>query len=88
MRFPAPIGPVIAVRGKAEPGGDFVVTGVCWPGLPQQPERQLQEQDAYVAFVSGLQLANSKADIMQVSAGMNLRSLIKVSIQLSVLING
>eukprot|EP00878_Enallax_costatus_P040159 GHUV01046161.1.p1 GENE.GHUV01046161.1~~GHUV01046161.1.p1 ORF type:complete len:454 (+),score=87.39 GHUV01046161.1:216-1577(+) len=59
-------GPVIAVKGKAEPGGDFVVTGVSWPGLAEQPQRPVQEQDSYVAFVSGLQLANSKADIMQI----------------------
>lgn len=59
-------GVVLAVRGRAEPGGDFVVSGVLWAGLPEQPQRPLPQEDAYVALVSGLQLANSKADMMQV----------------------
>jgi hypothetical protein len=59
-------GVVVAVKGRAEPGGDFVVSGVLWPGLPEQPQRPLPQEDTYVALVSGLQLANSKADMMQV----------------------
>lgn len=59
-------GIVLAVRGRAEPGGDFVVSDVVWPGLAPQPERPLMDTDKYVALVSGLQLANRKADMMQV----------------------
>jgi hypothetical protein len=59
-------GVVVAVKGRAEPGGDFVVSAVLWPGLAEQPQRQLPQEDMYVALVSGLQLANSKADMMQV----------------------
>lgn len=54
------------MRGRAEPGGDFVVSDVVWPGLPPQPERPLLDTDKYVALVSGLQLADRKADMMQV----------------------
>lgn len=59
-------GIVVAVRGRAEPGGDFVVSDVMWPGLAPQPERPLMDQDKYVALVSGLQLADRKSDKMQV----------------------
>lgn len=59
-------GVVLAVRGRAEPGGDFVVSDVVWPGLAPQPERPLLDTDRYVALVSGLQLADRKADMMQV----------------------
>jgi hypothetical protein len=62
-------GIVLAVRGRAEPGGDFVVSDVLWPGLAPQPERPLMDTDKYVALVSGLQLADRKADMMQVRAG-------------------
>lgn len=61
-----PTGIVVAVRGRAEPGGDFVVSDVMWPGLAPQPERPLMDQDKYVALVSGLQLADRKSDKMQV----------------------
>jgi hypothetical protein len=54
------------VRGRAEPGGDFVVSDVVWPGIAPQPERPLMDTDKYVALVSGLQLADRKADMMQV----------------------
>jgi hypothetical protein len=57
---------VLAVKGRAEPGGDFVVSDVLRPGLPEQPQRPLPQEDTYVALVSGLQLANNKADMMQV----------------------
>lgn len=57
------------MRGRAEPGGDFVVSDVIWPGLAPQPERPLMDTDKYVALVSGLQLANRKADMMQVGCG-------------------
>jgi hypothetical protein len=63
-----PTGAVLAVKGRAEPGGDFVVSDVLWPGLPEQPQRPLPQEDTYVALVSGLQLANNKADMMQVGA--------------------
>lgn len=59
-------GLVLAVRGRAEPGGDFVVSDVLWPGLCPQPERPLMDTDKYVALVSGLQLADRKSDMMQV----------------------
>jgi hypothetical protein len=59
-------GVVLAVRGRAEPGGDFVVSDVVWPGIAPQPERPLMDTDKYVALVSGLQLADRKADMMQV----------------------
>jgi hypothetical protein len=59
-------GIVVAVRGRAEPGGDFVVSGVLVPGLAPQPERPLMDTDKYVALVSGLQLADRKSDMMQV----------------------
>lgn len=54
------------MRGRAEPGGDFVVSDVVWPGIAPQPERPLMDTDKYVALVSGLQLADRKADMMQV----------------------
>jgi hypothetical protein len=63
------VGAVLAVKGRAEPGGDFVVSAVLWPGLPEQPQRPLPQEDTYVALVSGLQLANNKADMMQVCGG-------------------
>lgn len=69
--MPSSTGPVIAVKGRAEPGGDFVVSDVCWPGLAEQPERPLQDADSYVAIVSGLQLAHTKADVMQVRADLS-----------------
>lgn len=43
------------------------MSDVVWPGLPPQPERPLLDTDRYVALVSGLQLADRKADMMQVS---------------------
>ena len=66
----------MAVRGTAPPGGDFVVSDVLPAGLPPQVSRPRPaaaaadgSQDKFVAFVSGLQLASSKADYMQVSLG-------------------
>ena len=63
----------MAVKGKAPPGGDFVVTAVLPAGLPPQislPKAAAAaadgSQDKYVAMVSGLHLASSKADYMQV----------------------
>ncbi|KAI8468881.1 MAG: DNA polymerase alpha/epsilon subunit B-domain-containing protein [Monoraphidium minutum] len=50
-------GVVAAVRGRADAGGDFVVTDICFPGLPPQPPRPQLEGDAYVALLSGLELA-------------------------------
>lgn len=43
------------------------MSDMVWPGLPPQPERPLLDTDNYVALVSGLQLADRKADMMQVS---------------------
>jgi hypothetical protein len=57
------------VRGKAEPGGDFVVTAVLWPGMAPQPPLPGQQQDTYVVLVSGLQLASSKSDMLKVGVG-------------------
>ncbi len=64
---------MIAVRGRAEVGGDFQVSAVCCAGLPPQaplPAAQQQQQhqqqqeagedDKYVALVSGLGLANPR----------------------------
>lgn len=59
-------GVVLAVRGRAEPGGDFVVDAVLLPGLPPQPARPPVQEDMYVAIVSGLQLASGAADVMRV----------------------
>jgi hypothetical protein len=62
----APPGVVAAVRGRAEAGGDFIVTDVCYAGLPPQPPRPVFERDTYVALVSGLELASGAADRLRV----------------------
>jgi hypothetical protein len=78
-------GVVVAVRGQAPPGGDFVVSEVLAADLPHQmplpapvAAAVVREEgaaaaaaaalpsDKYVALVSGLQLASSKADHLQV----------------------
>lgn len=48
-----------------------MVSGVLVPGLAPQPERPLMDTDKYVALVSGLQLADRKADMMQVGVSQN-----------------
>ncbi len=59
----------MAVRGVAEPGGDFVVSGVCFMGLaPQPPRPPPPAEDKYVALVSGLGLGRSDADLLKVRA--------------------
>jgi len=55
----------MAVRGRAEPGGDFVVSDVTFAGLAPQaplPARPPAGPDRYVALVSGLSLAQPAAD--------------------------
>ena len=60
-------GIVLAVRGTAEPGGDFVVTDYCLPGLPPQPslpDPSPTEADnsPLVMLVSGLGFGKEQAD--------------------------
>ena len=62
-------GVVAAVRGRAEANGDFVVSDIAFAGLPPQPPRPAFEGDAYVALVSGLELAGGGADRLRVSEG-------------------
>ncbi len=78
-------GVVLAVRGVHEPGGDFVVSAVCFPGLPPNPQPfphplpapaaakgdapSASAADKYVALVSGLGLGGSKVDMLKVRRG-------------------
>lgn len=48
------------------------VTDICFAGLAPQPPRPVFERDTYVALVSGLELAGSKADKLQVGAAGSL----------------
>jgi hypothetical protein len=57
-----------------------VVSAVLWPGLPEQPQRPLPQEDMYVALVSGLQLANSKADMMQVRAAAAAATILRIEL--------
>jgi hypothetical protein len=58
----------MAVRGYNEPGGDFLVSDVCFAGLaPQAPLPCLPAgaEDKYVALLSGLHLGSSRADALR-----------------------
>lgn len=70
------------MRGVHEPGGDFVVSAVCFPGLPPNPQPfphplpaptaakgdapAACAGDKYVALVSGLGMGGSKVDMLKV----------------------
>ncbi|GLC37503.1 hypothetical protein PLESTB_001754600 [Pleodorina starrii] len=70
-------GVVLAVRGVAEPGGDFVVSAVCFPGMAPNPHPLPVAQqaaavaataapgDKYIALASGFCLGGSKADMLK-----------------------
>eukprot|EP00891_Asterochloris_glomerata_P002214 jgi/Astpho2/2214/e_gw1.00040.61.1_t len=60
-------GVVMAVRGAAVPGGDFIVREWCFVGLPSQPPRPSLSEDKYIAFVSGLEVGNDAADPLRLS---------------------
>jgi hypothetical protein len=77
-------GVVLAVRGVHEPGGDFVVSAICFPGMAPNPHllpgslptAEQAEQvlasaapgDKYIAIASGFCLGGSKADMLKVRA--------------------
>lgn len=59
----------MAVRGHAEPGGDFAVQDICFLGLaPQPPRPPPPTEDKYVALVSGLGLGRPETDMLKVGA--------------------
>lgn len=47
------IGIVIAAKGR-QLGGEFLVEDVYYPDFAPLPERQIPDEDQYVALVSGL----------------------------------
>lgn len=58
----------MAVRGYNEPGGDFLVSDVCFAGLAPQaplPSPPSGAEDKYVALLSGLHLGSSRADALR-----------------------
>eukprot|EP00798_Chlamydomonas_sp_ICE-L_P023274 gene23274-30504_t len=69
-------GVVVAVRGMAEPGGDFIVREVCFPEMaPQAPPPDAaavgvdapgKTTDKYIALISGLAVGSNKSDGLQV----------------------
>jgi hypothetical protein len=50
------------VRGCYEPGGDFLVSHVCYPDVAPQPPRPPLYEDSYVALVSGLHMGGVLGD--------------------------
>jgi hypothetical protein len=72
-------GVVAAVRGRAEAGGDFVVSDICFAGAPPQPPRPPPlDKDVYVAFVSGLELSGPRFDRLRVRCARGWRLLCRL----------
>ncbi|GAX80094.1 hypothetical protein CEUSTIGMA_g7532.t1 [Chlamydomonas eustigma] len=65
-------GVVMAVRGQTEPGGDFIVSDICFMGLPpQSPLPSPPPEDKYVALISGLGLGKPSADLLKVQLAVD-----------------
>lgn len=64
-------GVVVAVRGMAQPGGDFIVSDMCVADLAPQKALPALGSDKYVALLGGLALSKSSADLLQVQLAVD-----------------